>query len=366
MNSDEELFEEYLQQYCGGKTSKLITNPVNPGIIYLTLDAGYKLIEGIRLGIGTTLPAPYVGFIDEPTLNACAFRYKDRDFIGINAGTLGVLFDVFNRIMSYPNLFVLVGDPSKETRPEPYYDSIQNFFWINPQDIVAPKDEVRSHHAHMLFVTALEFVIAHEYAHLIRGHVDLNNQYRGETNWFELEANPIYGSKAIRGMLRQTLETDADYFASRMGFLQVLARVKHYAQQDTPAPYIYSSKENAVYSWMFAIYISFRLLNHDPNITNFEARDYPSPIERALFIGAIMTASYRPKDYPENYFGRGLLFTLQEADTVLEWIFHNEAQKQIITPEYIEACKTHSDKLSCMWGEEVRPLVEPFARMSLK
>ena len=225
MSINEELFEEYLQKYCNGKLSKVNERIANLDIIKMALKAGADIIERIRHSYGSRLPVPHIGLVDENGLNACAFIYKDRDFIGINAGTILILFDVFCRILSHPKLFLNVGDATKEIEPEQFYDRATDFRNLDQNDTVVPKDPVRLRHAFESALCAIEFLVTHEYGHLIHGHCHLNNEFTGQTNLFELESSVSSANQSIGGLIRQTLEMDADAYGANIGFRNVLANV---------------------------------------------------------------------------------------------------------------------------------------------
>ena len=79
---------------------------------------GYTVISEIQeesKKFNIDLPLPHIDFIENSSLNACAFIFEGFDFIGINWGAVLVIREVFDRIMSCPNILPHIGDPSKVT-----------------------------------------------------------------------------------------------------------------------------------------------------------------------------------------------------------------------------------------------------------
>lgn len=364
MNSDWELFEEYLQKYCDGKSSRISDDVVKIDIIEKAFTRGHAIIERIRYSYGNHLPSPHIGLIDDNKLNACAFIYKDRDFIGINAGTILILFDVFCRILSHPKLFPEVGDASGETEPEQFYDRAIDFRNLDQSDFVRPKDQIRLQHAIELTLVAVDFLVTHEYGHLIHGHINLNNQFTGQTNLFELESNPASIIKSIRGLTRQTLEMDADVYGSNIGWRSALATVIFVRDTKFPDTSFYTSNENALYNWMFAISTLFSLFDRNYDVSRLESLDYPPSPVRAFYIMSTVHYNYKPSGYSEYYFADILVKALWASVEAIDKIFFSDVHKVLLTPESVEVERIHATRLTDNW-KNVGPLLLPYTRDEL-
>ena len=162
------------------------------------------------------LPIPHINIIDNSNLNAVVSKGSLGYHIGFNAGTFFLIKDIFGRMMASPNVLVKFGDTSKEETSKLYNAQITDFNILNLAselpDPVVPENYTRFAISDYLATIALVFLVRHEYAHIIMGHIDY---LTGEANTFAIEEKEreITNTKDSFSMLLQTLEMDADSFA---------------------------------------------------------------------------------------------------------------------------------------------------------
>lgn len=226
---------------------------------FLTVIAGdlRRLKNGAALR-GIDLPTPSVAFTTDLDVNAFADKIEDEYCIIINIGTVLVLQDVFNKIFSSKEAFPQYGDPSGERGAEV---GINPHIWdattilTNPTAGGSmPVDPIRATAAALLTMLAIRFLALHEFGHIVNGHVD----YRYSLGLgFRLNEVPRpEAASAFSPLDSQTLEMDADAFATQFGLHSVL-------QAQTYGGKIFDllarDKKEAVNLWHTAAHVFFRL-----------------------------------------------------------------------------------------------------------
>jgi hypothetical protein len=167
------------------------------------------LIDSARAHV-PRLPNIHFDFVVNGRFNAFTFKADGEYFIGFSTGAKYLLGLLFCRMLSDPNLFEFIGDPSEETTDLPpltdYATNGEHMFraGILP---TRPKNHARWSYASALVHRAFIFLVGHEIAHITRGHVDylLSKEGEGfipEVGWTEADADA--------SMERQALEADAD------------------------------------------------------------------------------------------------------------------------------------------------------------
>lgn len=120
-------------------------------------------------------------FLDQPELNACAFKHGDDGYIGINCGSVLVLHDLFLRMMANPTFMPEIGNAGGEKALEKLPRLETNCLALPrttelPYGLVtAPYDPVRTVYAAHLAQIALDFLFLHEYRHVEGGHLHWSN-----------------------------------------------------------------------------------------------------------------------------------------------------------------------------------------------
>jgi hypothetical protein len=222
------------------------------------------------------LPNIHFDFILNGSFNAYAFKADGRYFIGFNTGTQYLLQLVFHRMLSDPQLFENVGNPSEERGdllPLTGYAAHAEHMYqagIYPD---LPQNNLRYSYSCNLIRHAIYFLVGHEIAHITRGHVDYMLSKSGigffpELGWKEAESD--------EKMEGQCLETDADRRSTISAVFSLYERSKLKATR--------GSVEEELFDWAFAMNVVFRLFgdiqfNRD---TAGSSRYPPLPIRRLI------------------------------------------------------------------------------------
>jgi hypothetical protein len=304
------------------------------------------------------------GYINNPGLNASVELYNEGKFyIGLNVGSAVIIFNYFFQALSHPNLFINIGDPkSEEFKKKKVLGVTLNFnsnrttnqTYANGQPMIEyfPNDPIRLNYARLLSLHSIIFLIEHEIAHLVNGHLELRSHHKGENR--------------LDSFSEQVLEWDADSWAMSQG---VGRTIKHISQlpHEMPEPirWIYSSFENDLSTWLFSI-ISYFLLNSSKpfDIDKLEVYNHPPAPLSATFVlsttleclSAKSTEKYVLK-YDEMHCGADVLKQSLETISVMKGnsIYREEIKKSVSEPAL-----SHLQRLISRW-KEMRTLLEPFA-----
>jgi hypothetical protein len=199
-----------------------------PGRLYAGVEA---LCKGIRDEIvrkvrtDRVVPEIFVGVVDDATFNACAFLHDGRYFIAVNYGALILMHALAHRIFSQPEFFPWAGDSTKENASRQFAPLSNNALtymraFLKDRGSIRPIDRNRGRCAELLLAIATEFLIGHEVAHIVCGHLGwwLKNYGSGESRLSEALAPAEKGALSL-----QALEMDADSFAMNLILLKTLA-----------------------------------------------------------------------------------------------------------------------------------------------
>jgi hypothetical protein len=241
------------------------------------------------------MPNVHFGYLDNYGLNAVAFIEDDHWFIGMNLGTILVIFSWFQRMLADPEILPSIGNIKNEERQSPteiYWNT--DFFELvkhNSSNLKAPKDETRQNYAQLLTDIAIDFLFHHEFTHLAHGHVSWlgkteNLPYISE---FETADNNSQNLSNAYKITRQMLEYDADSGAVSRAWEELSYRVNN--KLELPKEYrpFYETLYDAIYTWEFSISSLFLLFDTKPINANTLYNFYhPQVTIRSFSISATM------------------------------------------------------------------------------
>lgn len=222
-----------------------------------------KLIEKLKKSDDAADLDIYVDVINNFSINACVGKKAEKYFIGINIGVLVLLSNMLFRMFSSNSILTEIGDVSKEKETKKIHDAqinnIQKLLDDFNEDMT-PKDETRLAASSFFFKSIIEFLMFHEYAHIISGHVNYHNSTKGTCKLFEIQ--PDYHNSSYDPVIQQTIELLADDFAI-FGCLRFL----HHTQLgEMPINPLLKSYFNdwrlTLQFWYLPIYTFFRLFGH--------------------------------------------------------------------------------------------------------
>ncbi|MBI5351834.1 MAG: hypothetical protein HZB50_04270 [Chloroflexi bacterium] len=301
------------------------------------------------------------GYINSPGLNAQVVLYvlEDKAYIGLNVGSAVIIFNYFFQALSHPNLLMNIGDPKSEKYEKKKVlgvilnlnsDGAFNATYGDGQPWIEyhPNDSTRLDYARLLSLHSIIFLIEHEIAHLVNGHLALRSHNR------------------LDSFSKQVLEWDADTWAMSQG---VARTIKHISQlpHEIPEPirWVYSSFENGLSAWLFSV-TSLFLLNSSISFDIDKLEDYdhpPSPLSASFVLST--TLEYLSAKSTEKFIRKyeemnhGVDVFMQSLET-LSLLTGNSIYRDEIKKAYSEPALYHLQRLISRW-KEIRPLLEPYA-----
>lgn len=173
-----------------------------------------------------------------------------------------------------------------------------------------PLDEERILYALLLTDIACEYILYHEWGHILGGHLQYIMQVWGATDIGEVATvEPTAASPIIMGEpIRKILEFEADYIAAKMvaGIPHALQVHKRTFFQAYPASFLekYDLRDAVVFSLMGLFHL-FRELQVKENKTN--SANYPAPYFRfcSLLFGIFRGENSEWTDQWDDYDYRG-------------------------------------------------------------
>lgn len=254
---------------------------------------------------GVTFPDIKFSFIDNPKFNAFAAKAGNEYLIGVNIGVIPILFDLFNRIMAYPDLLTNIGVSEKEELDKPslrqyYCDAdllvtVGDFDYQNLETTI-PKDPTRHLYAMHMFEIAFDFLLSHELSHILNGHLGYMKENFSMNVLEELETSVTPEMISIK----QTFEMDAD----TIGASKIISNLckRHLGIQSFPPELtsFYTRKEDFLFMYVFAILTVFQIMDQSRvyGVFKMGETEHPFPRVRMNYILSNLMG-YLEKYFPE-------------------------------------------------------------------
>jgi hypothetical protein len=144
-------------------------------------------------------------------------------FIYISFGVVLLIYDIFYRMLARPDILPNIGNAAAETAREPFCsDGIQSDYNALKDSRATgnlsladtwPRDPSRKSLAEQLAGYALDFLVRHEFAHVIYGH----SEYAAKEGIPFIQIRSFSNTAPI-GLTLQAIEMNADTFAAVNGF----------------------------------------------------------------------------------------------------------------------------------------------------
>jgi hypothetical protein len=280
-----ELFNEYLQD-MGGRLDPSLIPPNTARVLEHHRNLAEQWIADVKREHLPNMPDIHFDYIDSLELNACAFSAEGRGFIGINAGTVALIYILFRRMLADPNILPSIGNVHTELSDPPLFNALQlgadHSAFLHAS--IIPKDPVRQSYAHLLAELALDFLFAHEYGHISNGHVYFNSDTTGQPFIVEIRRGISSGQADLTS---QTLEMDADCDAVLQGLEKIFGRIRDIGMIREDWRPFYGDFQTAFFTWAFSFYSLFRLFGSEPiNFSEAESASHPPPSIRRMMAYA--------------------------------------------------------------------------------
>jgi len=254
-----------------------------------------NLIQEYKNEFCPKLPRVHFDFVKDHRLNAFAFYDPQTKcgFIGIRTGAVGLIYDLFYRIMSHPEVLPNLGNVGVERLRQPYCSEgiVDDFSKLsilgnNPGGRLAevfPIDDERKRYAESLALIAIEFFVIHELAHLANGHCEYDNKISSIPLFIEAQS----GKSKVGLMVKQYFEVVADAHASLWTWLK---RLKNMSDDQMTARSLLEKGNSIVIrtqllmtDWVLAIVLMFWLFDISTNPDSLHTADHPPAVLRGIW-----------------------------------------------------------------------------------
>lgn len=299
-------------------------------------------------------------YINNPKLNALVklFVYQDKAYIGLNVGSAFTIFNYFFQALSHPNLLINIGDPKSEEYKKKKIQGVIfninsdgkiNQTYVNGKPMIEyhPNDQIRLNYARLLSLNAIIFLIEHEIAHLVNGHL-------------ELRSHSNIGTR-LDNFSEQVLEWDADTWAISQGVGRIIKHTSNLPHEmPEPIRWIYSSFENELSAWLFSITSLFLLDSSIPfDFDKLDVYDHPPSPLRVSYVLSTTLECLKDKYTEEFVIKKGTDALMHSLETI-SMLTGNSIYREEIKKAYSEPALHHLGKFISRW-KEMRFLLEPYS-----
>lgn len=228
-------------------------------------------------------------------------QYDGKNVIKINSGTVFLLRDLFDQMLSHPNNFPHVGLPNAEIvrrdyQPRRTWYDLTTAAQRNWQ----PKDPARAKYASDLALAAIDHLFDHELGHIFNGHTALTKLLTGSS------LIPEGGSiSSLSALDYQTLEFQADCFAIGQGLHRL-----------STGPGVTAKR---VYDLLCAVYLQYRIWVQDLSKSSVEhvlaqKKHPPANIRLRLIFGSSVEVMLHRKLVPMPNFGKLMVNAMLDCE----------------------------------------------------
>jgi len=237
-------------------------------------------------------PEILLNYVDNDSLNAGVAKVKDTYIIGINLGTVIVVFSIFNLMMGCKTAFPYLGETENLKCPKlenPHWLQEGNLYQFLNKNTEHPSeltDPTRLQMALILTEFAMEFLTLHELSHIIYGHVDYRLRLYNESEMDDGKVSLF--QDAVEGLTAQALELDADTRAIWLSSHYMIEASKT-LNENTPFNGLLQNMQQYIGTYVFAIVTLSRLqgiIKFDKN--TLDRQSHPTPGMRVLHFIEIL------------------------------------------------------------------------------
>ncbi len=296
--NDADTFHEAMA-YWGGRLDTAILHPNTAAGMHHVAERARGFLQSAAAAL-PEMPPIYFDFIANWEFNAVAFQWKGKYFIGITRGvvaTLGVLFD---RMLADPQVLPFIENPEEEATDLPLLPDIGPDFVQSVASVPTfprPQSPARRGMALRLAELALDFLTAHEFAHIANGHLDYLHAKQGNLAISEVSGAKWAPRNSESALINQTIEMDADGTAVLISLVSEWGRATGVHPRRGPHwDYIYSRPGMVSLMWSWAVSSLFRLFG-EARLTDGDVtlEPYPRPRLRSVMIQQAAQRVPRPQ-----------------------------------------------------------------------
>ena len=291
------------------------------------------------------------GYVNNMEINAIAHEQR---LIGVFAGTVKYVVSLFMRMLADPYTLPGIGNSSAENADLPPFN-------LEDHEVVLPRDTIRRIYASHLIRIALEFLIRHELAHVMNGHLELLRSQAGLESYLEIGTKPVL---EITALDLQTLECDADSSAGTFSLESLISglEISGDFMAKISLPNVKTIEQLKIHDHLFAIYSLFLLFEDSAtDEVSLSERSHPPAVLRQY---QILTSTYealvhqRLTQLASWLWGNHTKITIH-SDFAFAKV-HGRLPERTKTKTVLNVAKL-SRKISDNWSGRLFPLLQPVA-----
>ena len=305
-----------------------------------------------------TYPNVYFDISSHSTFKAAVRKKDNTYYIAISIGAFYILEDIFSRFMCNKNILPEIGDSSLENELTPIaisdYEDYRELFKNRPSnESIQPVDKTRSTASNIMLFWALKYLFLHEYGHILYGHVDFYNS----KDTLEIDVF----------LTKQTIEYDADAFATNIALIQVMRFIENPNTIGLRFKALMKDSHTIMSIWTFALKTLFKIMNGVNNdYETLTKKDYAPAGIRLHMINATVITLLQHRDPDRlNIFMGTLNKTIQDVVNAFSLISDQKKDFHQEHNTYVKEGSLNHGKLLMEHWNKVRPLLEPFAYANL-
>ena len=278
-----------------------------------------------------------------------------------------------------PEVLPFIGDVAEETSDLPLLPDIGLDFERSVASVPMfprPRNPARRATAQKLAELALDFLTAHEFAHIANGHLDYQERSLGVSAIDEVGEPPRSPGRRELALISQTMEMDADATAVWLSLTSEWGKVAGIFPRPGPEwDWIYDRPGIVSLQWSWAVSSLFRLFG-ESRLTGGDVtlKPYPHPRLRSVMAQQAAGRIPRPQGLETNspLVGDGphnIPPTIRVAQRDVEGIFSRLAGRAEVSEGLDEAWgdagEAQARRLQVYWQTKLRGELLEFARQPL-
>jgi hypothetical protein len=209
--NDTDIFHEAMVN-DGGRLDTASLDPATAASLKYVAERAQGFLQKAAAAL-PRMPPIHFDFVDSWQFNAVAFACQGKYFIGVYRGAVATLGALFDRMLADPQILRFIGDTAEEVGNLPLLPALGTDFERTVDSVPTfpkPRDLARRSTARRLAELALDFLTAHEFAHIANGHLDYLEENQGIRAIDEVSGAAQAPKIPESALMYQTMEMDAD------------------------------------------------------------------------------------------------------------------------------------------------------------
>jgi len=294
--------------------------------------------------------------LDDSEINAYATKFDNSYAIMLNSALFDAIHRFFRNILAHPSTFLSIGNFAIETVPTAKNSLTFDQFVADIPKYAnrIPQDQTRSEFADHLTELTMRFVIEHELAHIITGHLDFDPKL---TKILEIANNSNLTEEENFG-----IEMHADEIAFFSCLHWIFDSVNGTERIHSKQIFI-ETLDAQIHDLYTATYSLFQIFSHLSVSTT-----HPNPLHRQIRLGIILDwycneSKIQLINKPYELVAQVIGYFNEYMESVfgIDWSDRQQEEKYILCNAMNDEIKPYSEMVTAMY-----PALKPHAYVDLE